>query len=50
MFIYVDGKADNSMGIRGDLNDLHSIAEQRLKELFKKNPRAEITTKIMMYI
>ena len=50
MFIYVDGKAHNSMGIRGELEELYTIAAQETKKLFGTNPRAEISTKITMYI
>jgi hypothetical protein len=50
MFIYVDKKVYNSMGIRGELEELHAKAAEISKQLFKENPRAEITTKITMYI
>lgn len=50
MFIYIDGKVHNSMGIRGELEELYAIAAQETKELLRSNPRAEISTKISMYI
>jgi|GEM_PF-6181942 len=50
MFIYVNGTAHNSMGIRGELDELYLIAEQETKKLFKTNPHAEISTKITKYI
>ncbi|GMX64516.1 hypothetical protein Elgi_37850 [Paenibacillus elgii] len=50
MFIYVDGKAHNSMGIRGELEELYAVATQEAMKLFKVNPRSEVTTKITMYI
>lgn len=50
MFIYVDDKIHNSMGIRGELDELHKIAEQKSINIFKENPHAVVTTKNTMYI
>lgn len=50
MFIYCNKKPYNEMGIRGSLEELYDQARIVTEELLKKNPRAEITTKITMYI
>lgn len=50
MFVYVNGAPYNSMGIRGNLDEIYQEAEGISKDLFKQNPRYEVTTKITMYI
>jgi len=50
MFMYIDNKVINSMGIRGGLDELHVIANQEAKKTLKANPRGEFSTKITMYI
>lgn len=51
MFIYIDKKIYNSMGIReNNLNDLYKKATEISKEIFKENPYAIIEVKISMYI
>jgi hypothetical protein len=50
MFIYVDDKIYNSMGIRGDLDELYKQAEEISQDIFKLNPKSEVKTRIMKYI
>jgi hypothetical protein len=52
MFIKVNKKYynGNSMGIRGNLDELYQTATEITKEIFKENPRATIEVKITMYI
>lgn len=51
MFIYVNNKIYNSMGIRDDdLGVLYQKASEISKEIFKDNPHAQIDTKVTMYI
>lgn len=50
MFMYIDDKVINSMGIRGELDELYTIAGQEAKKVFKENPHGEFRIKITMYI
>jgi len=51
MFIYINKKVYNCMGIReDDLNKLYQKATEITKEIFKDNPHAEIEVKVTMYI
>jgi len=52
MFVLVDKKYynNNSMGIRGNLNELHQRSFEITQEIFKENPRSIVETKIMIYI
>jgi len=51
MFVYVNKKVYNCMGIRDDdLNKLYQKAAEISKEIFEDNPHANIKVKITMYI
>lgn len=51
MFIYVNKKPYNSMGIRDDdLDVLYQKAAEMTKEIFKENCHAKVEVKVTMYI
>lgn len=51
MFIYVDRKPYNTMGIReDDIFKLYERAGEISKDIFKLNPHAKIEVKVTMYI
>lgn len=50
LFIYVNGKTYNTMGIRGSLEEVNQMGLDVSKEVFKLNPHATIETKVTMYI
>lgn len=49
MFVYKNGVAYNTMGIKGTLEELYKEAERISREIFKEDRKAEVRTKITFW-